>query len=81
MTGEKCVYTLFRRADIINCIIDDKLEVLVQQSVYQRGVGYTLSICQKRTNVQFSAFIAIITVKKDFLTDCPNKHKIETKIA
>ncbi len=52
MTKGKFVFTLFRRADIINCIIDDKLEVLVEQSVYQRGVGYTLAICQKRTDVQ-----------------------------
>lgn len=53
-------FTLFRRADIINCIIDDELEVLIQQGVYQRGVGYMLSICQKRTNIQLSTFIAII---------------------
>lgn len=49
--GQKCACTLFRSADIINRIIDDELEVLIQQSVYQRGVGYTLSICQKRTNL------------------------------
>lgn len=46
--------TLFRRDDIINGIIDDELEVLIQQGVYQRGVGYALSICQKRTDVQLS---------------------------
>jgi len=46
--------TLFRTDDIINGIIDDELEVLIQQGVYQRGVGYTLSICQKRTDVQLS---------------------------
>lgn len=51
MNGENRVYTLFRRADGINCIIDDELEVLVQQRVDQRGVGYALSICQWRTNV------------------------------
>lgn len=45
MTAEKCVCTLFRRADVINCIIDDELEVLVQQSIDQRRGGYTLSIC------------------------------------
>lgn len=43
---DKMCCTLLRRADIINCIVDDELEVLVQQSFYQRGVGNTFSICQ-----------------------------------
>lgn len=44
--------TLFRSADIINRIIDDELEVFVQKGVYQRGVCYRLSVCQKRTTAQ-----------------------------
>lgn len=60
MSGENCVFTLFRRADGINCIIDDELEVLVQQSVDQRGAGYAFSICQRRTNVYLSTIIAIV---------------------
>lgn len=58
MYGEKFACTLFRTADIINCIIDHELKVLVQQSVNQRGVGYTLSVCQKWKYEQINAITA-----------------------
>lgn len=46
MNGDKC--TPFRSADIINCIVDDKLKVLVQQGIDQRAVGNALPICQSK---------------------------------
>lgn len=43
--------TLFWRADVVNCVIDDQLKVLLQQGVDQRGVRDTLSVCRRHTRV------------------------------
>lgn len=52
--------TSFRWLDVISSVIDDKLEVLIQQSIDERGAGHTLSICQAKKDILFSNFIAVI---------------------
>lgn len=47
MCREKRAGTLLRGADVINGVVDDQLEVLVQQSIDQRGVGDALPICRR----------------------------------
>lgn len=49
------MFTLLWRFDVIDFIVDEELKVLIQQRVDQRGVGYTLSICQEKTRDQSKA--------------------------
>lgn len=78
---EKGACTLFRRANIVNCIVDDELKVLLQQSVDQRGVGHTLSICQQWTNNLLGTFITVIfsDQQNSSRAHCPNKFYKPTK--
>lgn len=46
--------TLFWRANVVNCVIDDELKVLLQQGVDQRGVRNTLSVCRNTHKKMFS---------------------------
>lgn len=45
--------TLFWRANVVNCVIDDELEVLLQQGVDQRGVRDALSVCRQHKRKLF----------------------------